>query len=397
MLDYVEVSGEIAPSYLGEADTVWLRALLDAYERHVGHQRRELEEHLQAPLSVACDPRSLRRARLVLDRIWPTEPGVGIGPRRLREELFLAAAEDPDRERVVERVARRLGLRPRVVMDSLFADLPPQRRLAPMPAGLSPWELALRVNQATAQSVLRRSRRVLVELVGNARALVAQARWGGLMAVARPAREGAGLTLEISGPLSLFCRSLVYGRTLAALLPLLTRCDSFLLRADCEVGDRLRRFVLRSTDPVFPAAEPRRFASQVEARFFRDFAKLAPDWDIIREPEPLVADRWLLFPDFALWHRRQRWRRWLLEIVGYWTQDYLRKKMDRLRLARRGDLILAVDRDRRCGPESEQVSRVVSPEEVVGGDRVIWYRRRVDPEAVLRILEGQRPGLPRPR
>lgn len=31
----------------------------------------------------------------------------------------------------------------------------------------------------------------------------------------------------------------------------------------------------------------------------------------------------LIFPDFELVHRRERERRWLLEIAGFWTPEYL--------------------------------------------------------------------------
>ncbi len=380
LLDCADQAGQLVPGFLGESDTIWLRALLDAYERHVGRCRRDLSEHLQAPLPVACDARALRRARHVLDRLWDTESVAGVVPRQLREAVFTEASDGGVREQIIGRVARRLGLRPRVLEAALFSDLPPQRRLAPRPAGLNPWELALRVNLATAQSVLRRARRVRLDLQGHARALVSQAKWCGLMCVARPGVAGSQITLEISGPMALFRRALVYGRALAALVPQLMWCDRFRLHADCEVDGEPRSFVLQSGDPIFPAAEPRRFDSRVESRFFADFQRAAPDWDLIREPEPLAAGARLVFPDFALQHRRHRWRRWLLEIVGYWTPDYLQHKLEGLHRAGRRDLIVCVDADRLCGTE-----QTVHPR------RVVHYRRRVDPAAVLRILEQSGP------
>lgn len=379
LLDYADRAGELVPCFLGEADTIWLRALLDAYERFVGRRRRDLDEHLQAPLPVAYPSRGLRRARHVLDGLWDNETVGGVAPRDLREAVFTEAAAGVRRDLAFARVARRLGLRPGEVEASLFADLPSERRLAPRPARLNPWELALRVNLAMAQSVLRRSRRVLLDVEGHARALVAQAKWGGLMCVAKPGRSGAHLTLEISGPMALFRRALVYSRALAGLVPQLLWCDRFHLRADCELDGEPRCFVLRSGDPIFPAAEPRRFDSKVEARFFDDFRRAAPDWDLIREPEALAVGSTLIFPDFALQHRRHRWRRWLLEIVGFWTPDYLQRKLGQLGQVGRRDLILCVDADRQCAKE-----------EAVGRDRIVEYRRRVDPAEVLRIIE--RPG-----
>jgi len=379
LLDYADRAGELVPCFLGEADTIWLRSLLDAYERFVGRRRRDLDEHLQAPLPVACPPRSLRRARHVLDLLWVNEAVGGTAPRELREAVFTVAAAGVRRDLVFARVARRLGIGPGAVEGALFADLPGERRLAPRPAGLNAWELALRVNLSMAQSVLRRARRVRLDVVGHVRALVSQAKWGGLMCVAKPGPAHAQLTLEISGPMALFRRALVYGRVLAGLVPQLMWCDRFELRADCEVEGETRCFVLRSGDPIFPAAEPRRFDSRVEARFFDDFRRAAPDWDLIREPEALVAGSTLIFPDFALQHRRHRWRRWLLEIVGFWTPHYLERKLGRLGQTGRRDLILCVDTGRQCAGDL-----------AVESARVVSYRRRVDPADVLRIIS--RPG-----
>jgi predicted nuclease of restriction endonuclease-like RecB superfamily len=379
LLDYANRAGELVPHFLGEGDTIWLRALLDAHERFVGRRRRDLDEYLQAPLPVACPPRSLRRARHVLDRLWDSETVGGVAPRDLREAVFTAVATGLSRDLAIGRVGRRLGLSPREVEAALFADLPGERRLAQRPSGLNPWELALRVNLAMAQSVLRCARRVQVDLEGHARTLVGQAKWGGLMCVAKPGRGSAQITLEISGPMALFRRALVYGRALAALVPQLVWCDRYCLRADCEIDGEPRRFVLQSGDPIFPAAEPRRFDSKVEARFYDDFRRAAPDWDLIREPEPLAVGSTLIFPDFAIQHRRHRWRRWLLEIAGFWTPDYVQRKLGLLGQVGRRDLILCVDADRQCDGE-----------EAVGRGRVVPYKRRVDPAGVLRIIE--RPG-----
>src|SRR2546427_5183295 len=40
----------------------------------------------------------------------------------------------------------------------------------------------------------------------------------------------------------------------------------------------------------------------------------------------------LIFPDFALRHRADG-RRWLVEIVGFWTRDYVERKLALLRVA----------------------------------------------------------------
>ena len=105
---------------------------------------------------------------------------------------------------------------------------------------------------------------------------------------------------------------------------------------------------LRTGDPVFPGSAPRQYDSRIEERFAREFRKLAPEWDVVREPEPINADGTLIFPDFALQCRANPARRWLLEIVGFWTPEYVARKLARYRSARLSNLILCIDEERNC-------------------------------------------------
>jgi hypothetical protein len=173
----------------------------------------------------------------------------------------------------------------------------------------------------------------------------------------------------------LFQRTLIYGRALAELVPLLAWCDHFALEAECVIGDRVWSFAICSGDPLLPAAAPRRFDSAVEARFAADFGKLAPDWDLVREPEPLLADGALVFVDFGLLHRPSG-QRFYLEIAGFWTPGYLERKLAQHRAAGLGEkLVLCVDETRRCAEE-----------DLPPGSPVLRYRRRVDAAAVLEVL-----------
>jgi predicted nuclease of restriction endonuclease-like RecB superfamily len=70
----------------------------------------------------------------------------------------------------------------------------------------------------------------------------------------------------------------------------------------------------------------------------------------------------------------------LLEIVGYWRPEYLRKKFAQVRLAGRQDLIVAVSE--RLNLERAGIKREDMPA------RVVWFKDRVLPKAVLDMLEG---------
>jgi len=84
---------------------------------------------------------------------------------------------------------------------------------------------------------------------------------------------------------------------------------------------------------------PRRAGVSIANRFAREFRRLAPVWDVTREPEPIAAGGTLIFPDFALRHRSDLAREWLLEIVGFWTPDDVARKLALYRSAGLPNLI----------------------------------------------------------
>jgi hypothetical protein len=129
---------------------------------------------------------------------------------------------------------------------------------------------------------------------------------------------------------------------------MLAWCARFHLRAECLLQGRRLTLQLRTGDPVFPGSAPRPYDSAIEERFAREFRKLAPGWDIVREPEPINAAGTLIFPDFAIQCRGDPGRRWLLEIVGYWTPDYIARKLARYHSAQPLNLILCIDEQRNC-------------------------------------------------
>jgi predicted nuclease of restriction endonuclease-like RecB superfamily len=315
----------------------------------------------------------------VLSRLWsPRSTASGLA-RRARATVFLESAKGaaPPGE-VLATVGRRLGLSADELAQALFSDLPGERVIAPPAQAHSPCELALRVNLALAQGLLFRATSVRIEVVGNARALVRQAKLRGLLC-AIAARPGGASALEVSGPLALFRRTLLYGRALANLVPMLATCPRFQLRAECVVHGRPRTLQLASGDPIFPAPVASRtsFDSQIEERFASDLGRIALDWDMVREPQAVASGSSLLFPDFLLQHRLDPSRRWLLEIVGFWTPDYLARKLAAYRAARIPNLILCVDEQLSCAQGD-------LPAEA----RIVRFRRRVRASDVLAVLEN---------
>ncbi|HEX9244029.1 MAG TPA: DUF790 family protein [Anaeromyxobacter sp.] len=363
------------PRFLGEADRPWVRTLIDECERFSGRPVRELEARLRDPSPGAPDDKRRLVAYLLLgmarSRVESPVP-----PREARAALFTASGRSPAdaRDAVIARCAGELGVSPAALLGSLFADLPSER-IAMAPPSLDPGEVVLRANLALAQGLLARAHSVTIALEGNARAVARHATLRGLICSTTRSAGDDLASIELSGPFALFRRTLLYGRALGAIVPVLAWTRRFKLQATCDIRGRRTVVTLATGDPIFPSSEPRRFDSRLEERFARDFARLAPDWVIVREPEAIDAGGHLFFPDFAVHPRFDPSRRWFVEIVGFWTPEYLANKLDRLRRARVSNLVLCVDEERNLGDRDVPASAAL-----------VRYRRRVDAAKVLDVV-----------
>jgi len=125
-------------------------------------------------------------------------------------------------------------------------------------------------------------------------------------------------------------------------------------------------------------AVPDEFDSQVERAFAEKFGLDRDGWRIDREGGFLVHDQKVFVPDFTFRHTDGTIA--YLEIVGFWTPEYLRKKWETLALFAGRPILVAVAAKLRqlgaaCGPLP---------------DNVITYRTRLKIAPVLERLNAMR-------
>ena len=382
----VRIAGSVAtPVWLGPEDYAWLGALIADFARLDGRRYREAVSFLrEPPCSQAPQGKRRMATRTLLELCEKERPPFDASLLRDAVAVEAQSARDAgryDRSEALAAGARLLGLSAAAADEQMFADLPGERRLrvpAPLPG---PQVLAARTNLALAQGLLRLSSEVAIEIYGNARAVIRQVRLRRLLCNVRRAGP-EGVRLDVSGPFSLFRHTTMYGSALASILPLLPWCSRFDLEAHCMIRGRALSVHLGPGDPIAGGEPPRAYDSCLEERFARDFARSSLDWDLVREPEAVPAGEFLVFPDFAVVHRHDRSRRFLLEIVGFWTPDYLLEKLGRLRAMPHVPLVLCIDRGLNC-----------SAGELPPHARVVWFRKRIDPAAVLAVIEETSAGL----
>jgi predicted nuclease of restriction endonuclease-like RecB superfamily len=175
----------------------------------VGRPQRELEARLREPLPCESPPEKLRLAVQVLGRLRPRHRKTAVPSRRACALVFGEAARTPaPSHTVLSTIAASLGVTPEDLRDSLFGDLPSERLVGSPGQSLSAVELALRCNLALVQALLFRATIVRVEVEGNTRALVRQAKWRGLICTSIERSGTADAALELSGPFALFRHTL---------------------------------------------------------------------------------------------------------------------------------------------------------------------------------------------
>ncbi|MBM4036976.1 MAG: DUF790 family protein [Planctomycetes bacterium] len=191
------------------------------------------------------------------------------------------------------------------------------------------------------------------------------------------APDGCGYVIELSGPASVLRETRRYGINFARFLPALLACDGWAMQATLRTpwgGKALlalsSRDGLQSTMPP-----PEEFDSSVEEGFAAKFGAERDGWRLGREGEVLVEGQSVFVPDFAFRHGDGT--EVLLEIVGFWTPEYLEKKRATLRRFRGRRVYLAVAE--RCLPEGATVS-----------EDVVVYKTALKVEPVLALLERAR-------
>jgi hypothetical protein len=367
----------VVPRYLTGPDGHALAAeALETLARLRGQPRVEVEEALRAR-AAALGRRRL--AWLALTNLVRSLCGFRsrspVQPATLREAVFVAAAAD--RSGALDAASNRFGMAPDEVLECLYADVPAERLLGPVPDELTAPGLAACYNLSLAQGVLVRAEAVTVRVSANWATVLRHASRQRLLCQAE--RDAGGVAIRLSGPLSLFRHTTKYGRAMAGWLPVVVRAPGWRLEAVCRLRRAGRRVLCAGHgDPVCAAATRplRPFDSELERRFARDLSRVAGDrFDVLREADPVqLDDGRVVCPDFTLVGRPDGAPRIQVEIVGFWTPGYLARKLALLRAL--PEWVVCIDESLAAGRELE-----------LPAGPIFRFRRRIAAEAFLAFVD----------
>jgi predicted nuclease of restriction endonuclease-like RecB superfamily len=339
---------------------------LGVFQGHVGEPRAALDDALADLEREADDFKLVRGFAHLLERDAVFETRAAIDPERARRVAFEAAESvgvvtETERETALVRAAEGRDVTPSALADALYADRESRQVLAAFEPRWDPDGLVAQYNLSLAQTALFDAVEMRVRS-SDPRAVVSAVKWLGLMYEIR--KTDAGREIVVTGPDRLFRRTRRYGTRFARVLRTVAGTAEW--RVEAEIDDRgtERDLVLADDDPVRvpdaePVAEPT-YDSDVEREFATRFDALDLDWDLTREPEPLDAGEYVMIPDFAFDYRHADFRVFF-EIMGFWTPEYVEKKLAQLEAVEDVAMLVAVDESLGVGEEVEARDHRVIP------------------------------------
>ncbi len=366
------VGNEIKPKYISrkEAPTYLpiCSQIIEIYHRHVGKSRAELQSCLEQ-LESQADFKAVRGLVKLVDDLSTYSPATAGRPaasidfQEFRGKIFESAQRyypvvtKPDllhstsREQVVQSIANELTLSPEHIDSLLFADLPEHHILQQVNVPFTAEELLQRYNLALAQILLCYAAELTITVTSDYKLIWKYVKLARLIHEIQKIKDG--YRVRLTGPVSVFRNSRKYGVRMAMFLPGLLLAQRFTMEAIVQMFNQQYIFRLNEQCGLRSLYRESRaeFDSSIEESFYQKFNSLKQNnWQIERETEIIDLGDTVLIPDFTFTHTSGKKAH--LEIVGFWTPEYIHKKFEKLQRATVHNLIVALGSSLNCSRES---------------------------------------------
>jgi len=361
--------------------------MLSIYRNGIGRQRRQLHRQIESLFADEpdCPVRRIQAfCKLLDDRsIFQTDvPGKAA---KLRLDVFFRAArlhplvEEPDRlfehseTKTKAHLADELGLTWSEIESSLYADVIAFQRLERFDGYPNASALLSRYNVAQLQACLYRAERMVVTATDDLKTILRYAKLARLLHEIE--RLGPSkYRITFSGPVSVLHQTRRYGVNFAKFLPALLACKGWRMTATLKTPwNTTARLHLTDSDGFTShLPSPDEFDSSLEESFAEKFGSERAGWRLTREGDILHDRQETFVPDFTF--RHEDGTQVFLEIVGFWTPEYLAHKRRILQKFRPHHMLIAV-------PEKSL------REEAHIGENVLVYKTALKLEPLLEMLE----------
>jgi len=354
-------SGRILPDRLTRGQHgQYLRladSMLHVYRNGIGRTREQLRSAIHGLFEneLDCPARRIDAFCKLLDERATYNKDKRGNAVALRQRVFRSAATKhplvdlPDRLfesselNVKEHIAKEIGKDWIQIQRELFADVIQFHQLKEFEGYDSGSELLARYNVAQSQAVLYDAVSVVVWAEDDFKSILRYAKLARLMhTIYRKPDQTYQITFD--GPASVLSQSRRYGVAFAKFLPALLSCRGWKMKAIIKHrrSSWQNQFSLSPADGLTSNVQPADlFDSKLEENFASKWGDQPRDgWSLVREGEILFQNQKVFVPDFLFVH--QDGRRALLEVVGFWTPEYLEEKRKTLALFSQHKIILAI-------------------------------------------------------
>jgi predicted nuclease of restriction endonuclease-like RecB superfamily len=370
---FAEVSGD---------NIVVAQTLIDAYKQSVGKKKISLKKVGDELEDECYDFHFVRGMSLLLDRRSVFKCTSQTDPPELRRKLFqetgkIGLATNPEkRKTIIKKVASEMKISSQEVEDSIYADLESELTLQHFES-ITPQKLLEKYNLSMAQTLLFDSTELKFTVSGNWQNIFFKVKRLGLI---YEAYKIEGFWVKIDGPASLFKLTGRYGTSIAKVLPAIIANSEWTIEAKIlwKFTNTIYNFKLESwkhSSLFGPQQKAETFDSYVEEDFANRFKALNSDWQLKREPEPVMAGQQVIIPDFSF--QRENTNLYM-EVVGFWTREYLLRKIAKLQKTEER-ILVAVDENLAC----ERLAKLEKQQNI----DIIYYQKRIPLPPILQYLQ----------
>ncbi|PSN83638.1 hypothetical protein B9Q13_02855 [Candidatus Marsarchaeota G2 archaeon ECH_B_SAG-G16] len=326
--------------------------IIDTIKQHTGEKRKNLERALESLEELEFNFKFVRGlCTLALRHCeFKVKEGLPLKPVDIRRIAFERASpfalDSHERSEILQQIAKELGVDEQTVEENLWADREGEEILAHFDEP-TPTSLLIEYNLELTETLLFRSKKIQLFELSDWKKALWLVKKRGLMYTAQVV-EGSPVLL-VEGPVTLTNSQGVYGELFVDLFRDLLHLGFWRLKAEIATTSTVSyTFEFDSTKAKilgFSKAplKPKRpeFDSEIEKRFYYAFDSLNTGWNLTREGEPLIAEDSIFLPDFVL--EKQGFKVYV-EIMGFWTKEYLEKKLKKLSALRELPIIVFANR-----------------------------------------------------
>jgi uncharacterized protein len=361
--------------------------MLAVYRLGVGQMRRQLHRQIECLFDQEpdCPIRRIESFCKLLDDQSTFQTDSRGQSAKLRLKIFSEAARyhplvnQPDRlfeydeKQTKQKIAEKLGLSWDCIERDLYADVIAYQRLERFEGFPDASALLSRYNVSQLQACLYRAENVIVTASDDFKTILRYAKLARLLHDIERIKP-CQYRFTFSGPAAVLLQTRRYGVNFARFLPSLLACKNWRMTASLKTPWNTPAKLVLSDKDGFTShlPKPEEFDSTVEESLAKNFGPRREGWQLFRETEVLYFHQKTFVPDFCF--RHDDGTEVLVEIVGFWTPQYLASRRETLRQFRGRDILLAI-------PEKSL------REGAVIGENALVYKTAIKVDLLLNKLE----------